>query len=95
MWFLCKNDFALSSAQFLLIRNSGEVHRNKHILGEYLPHLWLDLGFKSTVVNCALLSLHGGSLEILLTVPLMAKYLALENPMISFLKKKSCPCGFT
>ena len=36
----------------------------------YLQHYWSDKGFKSTFVNRVLPSLHGGSLEITLTVPL-------------------------
>ena len=31
---------------------------------QYLPHYWSDKGFKCTVVDRTLLSLHGGSLEI-------------------------------
>ena len=37
---------------------------------QFLPHFLSDLSFKGTVVNRALLSFHGGSLEITLTVPL-------------------------
>ena len=36
----------------------------------YLPHYWLTEGLKGTVVNSAFTSLHGGSLDITLTVPL-------------------------
>ena len=36
--------------------------------------LLIRYGFKGTVVNRALLSLHGGSLEITLTVPLMCLF---------------------
>ena len=36
----------------------------------YFLHFCSDKGFKGTVVNRALLSLHEGSLEITLTVPL-------------------------
>ena len=36
-----------------------------------LPQIWsVELVFKGTVVNHALISLHGGSFEITLTVPL-------------------------
>ena len=35
----------------------------------YLTHNWAERAFKGTVVNRALASLHGGSLEITLTVP--------------------------
>ena len=38
------------------------------LLRQYLPHYWSDNGFKSTVVNRALLSLQEGSLEIALAV---------------------------
>ena len=36
----------------------------------YLPYYWSDKGFKSTVVNLALSSLHGGSLETTLSITL-------------------------
>ena len=37
----------------------------------YLIHTWSDEAFKDTVVNLTLQSLHGESLEITLTVPLI------------------------
>ena len=37
---------------------------------QYLPHFLSDKSFKDTVLNRALPSLHRGSLEITLTVPL-------------------------
>ena len=37
----------------------------------YLIHTWSDKVFKGTVVNRALPSLHGGSLKIIITVPLI------------------------
>ena len=36
----------------------------------YLIRTWSEKGFKGTVVNWAMSSLHGGSLEISLTIPL-------------------------
>ena len=38
----------------------------------YLIHTWSDEAFKGTVVNRTMSSLHGGSLEITLTVPINA-----------------------
>ena len=70
MRFLCESDFAL-----LHIGSNGETYRNKHLLNQKngivsFPHFWAGKGFKGSVVNRALSSLHGGSLEITLTVPL-------------------------
>ena len=39
---------------------------------QYLPHYWSVKYFKGTVVNREMPSLHGGSLEITLSVPLMS-----------------------
>ena len=61
-------------AHFLLIRNNWE--RVKKRL--FFLHFWPNSGFKDTVLNLALLSLHGGSLEITRTAPL--------NPWIWFLE---------
>jgi len=71
MRFLCESDFAL-----LLIGSTGETYRNKHLLNQKngivsFPHFWAGFkDFKGSVANRALSSLHGGSLEITLTVPL-------------------------
>ena len=57
----------------------------------YQIHTWSDKAFKGTVVNRELLSLHGGSLEITLTVPLSIKF---PNPKWEFEvqeeKQKTC-----
>ena len=52
-------------AHCLRIRSNGETCRNKQ-----LPTFLIRLRFKGTVVNRVLPSLHGGSLEITLTVSL-------------------------
>jgi len=60
-------------AHFLHIRKTGEIIRIWHFLSEkrrYLPHYWLDSGFKGTIVNRALPSLDEESLKITLSVPL-------------------------
>ena len=44
----------------------NSLKKQKH---SYLIHTWSVKAFKGTVVNQALPSLHGGSLEIILTVP--------------------------
>ena len=44
-------------------------------LRRFLPRFLTDKGFKGTVVNRALQSLHGGSLGITFTVPLTIKRL--------------------
>ena len=53
-------------AHLLFMRNNGEINRKKHFTElekrRYLSHLWSDLGFKGTVVNRTLPSLHEGSL---------------------------------
>ena len=41
---------------------------------KYLPHHWSDKDFKGNIVNRALQSLPGGSLEITLTVQLMNNF---------------------
>ena len=38
---------------------------------QYLPHYWSDDSFKGNVWNQALTSLHGGSLQITRTVPII------------------------
>ena len=48
--------------------NINTLKKQKH---EYLIHTWSDKGFKGTVVNRALSSLHAGSLEIIRTVTLI------------------------
>ena len=48
-----------------------KVNSLKKLKYGYLIHTWPDIAFNPTVVNGALLSLHGGSLEIALTVPLI------------------------
>ena len=53
---------------FLLQENIVELNPFKL---QYLKHYWSDTGFKGTVVNPSLPSLHGGSLETTFTVPLM------------------------
>ena len=57
----------------MFIRSNGEIHRSKKFSESekrrYLPHFRSDKAFKETVVNWALSSLHGGSLEFTLTVP--------------------------
>ena len=47
-------------------------------------HTWADIAFKGTVVNQALPSFHGWSLEIRLTVPLI-KYLWFRYNMVGIL----------
>ena len=44
--------------------NSFRVRKRR-----YLPHFWSDKGFKGIVGNRTMLSLHGGSFNITLTVP--------------------------
>ena len=57
-------------------KRTGETYRNKHLLNQKngivsFPHFWAGFkDFKGSVANRALSSLHGGSLEITLTVPL-------------------------
>ena len=38
-------------------------------LENYLPHYWFNKGFKDSIVNRALLTLHGGDGGSLITVP--------------------------
>ena len=52
-------------AQSLFIRSNEEIHR---LIQKTKPHYWSDKGFKGTVTNPTLTSLHGESLEIVLTV---------------------------
>ena len=51
---------------------AGKIQKISQVLNlenrQYLPHYWLDKGFKGTFLNRALPSLHGGSLWIMLTV---------------------------
>ena len=50
------------------MRNNGEGHRNKHFSSQENDVLQqFDQGFKGTIINRALLSLHGWSLKITLT----------------------------
>ena len=51
-------------------------------------HTWLDNAFKSTVVNQALLSLHGLSLEITLTVPLSSVMVQISETAFSYSNPK-------
>ena len=44
----------------------------------YTPHYWTDNCYKETVVNRTLLSLHEGSCEITLTVPLKGLFLKVQ-----------------
>jgi len=61
---------------FLLLRSNGETLRKKTLFESqknnfsYPPPFLSDKGFKGTNENLALLSLHGGSHEVTLTVPL-------------------------
>ena len=50
-------------AQSLFIRSNEEIHR---LIQKTKPHYWSDKGFKGTVTNPTLTSLHGESLEITL-----------------------------
>ena len=60
---------------FLFIRSNEETHReinNFRVRKTTVSSIFLsDQGFNGTVVNRALPSFHGGSLEITLTVPLV------------------------
>ena len=60
---------------FLLIRNK---HLEKR---RYFPHFSSNKSFKGTVVNRTLPSLHGGSLQITFTVPLVQslQYIPLQS----------------
>ena len=77
----CLFSFAVSLRKLLvytlLIRSNGETHRNKHFFSQknmmISSTFLIRLGFKGTVVNRALPSLHGRSFEITLTVPLKVK----------------------
>ncbi len=52
----------------MFIRSNGETHRNKHFSSQENDVLQqFDQGFKGTIINRALLSLHGWSLKITLT----------------------------
>ena len=51
-------------------RNSQKLTLFEYRKQLYLPHFWSDQGFKGTVVNQALQSFNGGSLDTTLTVPL-------------------------
>ena len=53
-----KSDLRISTAGKHLQLNNLEER-------QYLPHYWSDTDFKSTVLNRAMQSLHGGSLEIM------------------------------
>ena len=59
-------------AHILHIRIYGETNKNKHFLKTtaVISKFLIRYGFKGFVVNRALTSLHGGSLETRLTVPL-------------------------
>ena len=69
--FLCK-----VTCVFLAYKSFGETHRNKNTLSpknEVIFHSF-DQIFKGNVVNRAFSSLHGGSLQSTVTVPLMLIY---------------------
>ena len=69
-FFLLEKYFFLIIYQMLLITkkcsSQCNFHREKN--HEYLINTWSDKAFDGKVVNRALSSLHGGSLEITLTV---------------------------
>ena len=60
---------------------------------KYLPHYWSDKVFKGTVVHRVLSSLHGGSFEITLTVPLGSVQIWIEmiKSKITSLSKNQIP----
>ena len=62
---------------FFFIRINGESKTGKR---RYLPrYFWSNFSFKGIVVNRALSSLHRGSLEIKLTVPLIVDFEILKQ----------------
>ena len=63
LWFLCESDLRISCLKAEMEKLTEIRQKNDGIFS--------DKGFKGTVVNRALPSLHKGSLEITLTVPLM------------------------
>ena len=60
-----------------LLQRNRKLKKLKH---QCLINTQLDKAFKGTVVNRALPSLHGGSLEITLTVPLKSRTHSLYLP---------------
>ena len=87
MWFLYISDLQISTAE-----NHIGITRNKHLdlkKRQYIQHYWTNKGFKGTVVNLALPSLHGGSLEI--TLKWQNFNLSLSNVPVIAAPSKSGP----
>ena len=69
-FIVLKTGVSLQKWSFLLQEKIRRINTNKHYSEkrQYLPYFWSENGFKGTVVNLALPSLHGGSLEITRTI---------------------------
>ena len=67
LWFLYQSDLRISTAGKQ--RNYQNLTQKKREKIQFLPHYWWDKGFKFTVVNRAVPSLHVSSIEISLSVP--------------------------
>jgi len=78
----CKDDskIVFISVSFLIATYKQKSHFRRETANENkqfnLKHKKYNLIFKGTVVNRALPYLHGGSLEVMLTVPLISIYSA-------------------
>ena len=68
---LSESDFCAFLVYIQQWRNSGKTPLLELEKRPHLSHLWPNKGFKGTVMNQALPSLYGGSLEIKLTGSLM------------------------
>ena len=84
---LCESELHISSLKEA-IEKLTEINTFRFRKKLYLPHFWSYQGCKGTVVNRALPCLHGESLEITLTVPLIpvriSVYSTLYLPITSF-----------
>ena len=73
---------------FLLQGNKKELLEIKTFKRQYLPHYQPENGFNGTFVEHAMSSLHGGSFEIMLAVPLNCRIMIIMVVIISLIMQQ-------